>query len=208
MKLVGKNAEILANHYRLCLEKKGYAFFDKDKAYNLNIIGVRKNDKFTNKFDDKLVLIYRDDAKLWNFHEFSVTTDPGEDALVDPMNPKGAAILVPGQYRGAYEMDLHRGKYLALCQRKPVSVYRDNDKDKRYDLKKKTIDTGLFGINIHKSSDKRKYTKYVNSWSHGCQVFASSKEYYEFLDICEISKDNFGNSFTYTLIEKRDLDDI
>ena len=92
MKLVGKNAEILANHYKLCLEKKGYAFFDKDKAYNLNIIGVRKNDKFTNKFDDKIVLIYRDDYKVWNFHEFSVTTDPGEAALVDPMNPKGAAI--------------------------------------------------------------------------------------------------------------------
>ena len=72
MKLVGKNAEILANHYKLCLEKKGYAFFDKDKAYNLNIIGVRKNDKFTNKFDDKIVLIYRDDYKVWNFHEFRI----------------------------------------------------------------------------------------------------------------------------------------
>ena len=63
-------------------------------------------------------------------------------------------------------MDLHRGKYLALCQRKPVSVYRDNDKDKRYDLKDKTIDTGLFGINIHKSSDKRVHQvcKFLESW--------------------------------------------
>jgi hypothetical protein len=33
------------------------------------------------------------------------------------MNSKGCAILKEGQYKGVYEIDLHNGKYEAICQR-------------------------------------------------------------------------------------------
>jgi lysozyme len=55
---------------------------------------------------------------------------------------KGMASLNPGVWN-VYQFDLHRGKYLALCQKfGPVTVTRDGVTD--------YIDVGYFGINIHK----------------------------------------------------------
>ena len=76
-----------------------------------------------------------------------------------PMNSKGCAILVPGQYRGSHKLRLHQGRYLALGQQRSVKVYRDRDKDGHYDFDESTIDEGLFGINIHRA------TKYVGKTS-------------------------------------------
>ena len=45
------------------------------------------------------------------------TTLPGLYWLENPMNSKGCAILKEGQYKGVYEIDLHNGKYEAICQR-------------------------------------------------------------------------------------------
>lgn len=67
------------------------------------------------------------------------------------MNPKGTAILAPGQYQSSHKIGLHRGKYKALVQHRPVTVYRDNNKDSKYDLEPTKKDTGIFGINIHKA---------------------------------------------------------
>ena len=41
----------------------------------------------------------------------------------------GCAVLKPGQYRGSHKLRLHGGKYLALGQKKPVTVYRDNNRN-------------------------------------------------------------------------------
>ena len=65
---------------------------------------------------------------------------------------KGTAVLKPGQYRGSHKIRLHGGKYTALGQKKNVTVYRDRNKDDKYDLNESTCDTGLFGINIHRAT--------------------------------------------------------
>jgi hypothetical protein len=120
------------------------------------------------------------------------------------MNKKGTAILVPGQYRSAWKLNLHQGKYLALCQAKPVKVYRDNDLDNEFDFISESIQEGIFGINIHRSNP---YTEsyYVDKWSAGCTVFKKVDEYNEFIDICKKSADIYGNSFTYTLLNENEL---
>ena len=48
------------------LEKKGYKFFTKG-AYNLNIIGIRSNqkNKVTNLYDDALVVVYKTPSGQW-----------------------------------------------------------------------------------------------------------------------------------------------
>ena len=121
------------------------------------------------------------------------------------MNRKGTAILKPNQYRSAYKLDLHSGKYLALCQRKgKVDVYRDNDKDYILEMDESTIDRGMFGINIHRSSEWRD-VDVVEKYSAGCQVFQKKKEFDVFIELCEKSADIYGNSFTYTLINLKDL---
>lgn len=184
-------------------KRKGYAYFTQG-SYNLNIIGIRSaGAQITNSFDDVLVLIYKTPTGLWTRQIYRITTDPGRYYMLNPTQRKGTAILVPGQYRGAYEIGLHRGKYKALCQRKPVKVYRDSNKDEIYDWDVNNLDEGLFGINIHKAG---KLSKRVDTWSAGCQVFASETDFKCFMNYCQKQVQNgLGKKFTYTLIKEEDL---
>mgnify|MGYP003634946354 FL=1 len=119
------------------------------------------------------------------------------------MNVDGTAILVPGQYRSVYRRDLHQGKYEALCQRgAEVSVYRDDNRDRRHDMDPSTIDTGYFGINIHKAG---RASTQVDKWSAGCQVISRSDEFATFMDLTEEGAERHGNSFTYTLLLETDF---
>ena len=189
--------------FKKIFEKKGYKFFTKG-VYNLNIIGVRrKGNKITNTYDDCLVVIYNTDTAKDVKRIFRFTTLPGKKAMDHPMNIKGTAILVPGQYLGSHIIRLHRGKYKALCQDRPISVYRDNNKDSKYDFVPTYIDNGVFGINIHKAGAN---SVQVDNWSAGCQVFANANQFKLFMDLCHKQVSNgFGSSFTYTLLTEKDL---
>jgi len=188
---------------------KGYKWFNdnNNKGYDVNIIGIRNSEtdgKVTNHFDDTLTLSYKDAAGEWKFHQWEATTDPGQYWMENPMNKDGTAILVPGQYRGSHKIRKHQGKYEALGQRRPVKVYRDNDRDLEYDTDEATIKEGIYGINIHRSNP---YTEsyYVNKWSAGCQVFKKVDDFHEFMEICRKARDIWGNTFSYTLIESKDF---
>ena len=192
--------------FKKLFEKKGYAYFEKGN-YNMNIIGVRsnQNNKVTNKYDDCLVLIYNTETG-WKRQIYSITTEPGLSIMKAPSNAKGTAILAPGQYRGAYKIDKHNGKYDALCQRnKVVKVYRDNNHNEVYDYKPETIDTGMFGINIHRSNETWTRST-VDGYSAGCQVFNDPKEFISFMNLIKKSAKIYGNCFTYTLVNEEDID--
>tara|TARA_R100000935_G_scaffold57327_1_gene91023 strand:- start:384 stop:986 length:603 start_codon:yes stop_codon:yes gene_type:complete len=189
------------------VEALGYKYFTGEE-YDINIIGVRNSEtkgKVTNRFDDKLTVSYKADGE-WQYHEFDCTTDPGTHWVENILNDKGVAILKPGQYRRSHKLRLHAGKYLALGQKENVTVYRDNNRDANYDLDESKTDTGLFGINIHRASkyEGRKSTQ-VDKWSAGCQVIAANDDWHEFLDICQAAREIHGNSFSYTLIESKDI---
>ncbi len=186
---------------------KGYDWFEGGD-YNLNIVGVRNSQtegRVTNHYDDNMTLSY-DVDNVEKFQCWSNTTDPGEYWIDHPMNKNGTAILVPGQYKGVYKIDGHgKSKYTALCQRHgKVRVYRDGNKDDQYDFDSDTITEGNYGINIHRSSAYKTGT-YVNKYSAGCQVFADPDDFDDFMDICKKSSDLYGNKFTYTLIESKDI---
>ncbi len=188
--------------FKKIFARKGYTFFTKGE-YNLNIIGVRhKGSKVTNKFDDCLVVIYNTNNKEEVRRVFTCTTLPGKKAMEHPTAIKGTAILKEGQYRGAYQIAYHKGKYKALCQRKPLTVYRDGNKDDKFDLNPLSIDKGIFGINIHKAGDN---STLVDGWSYGCTVLAKSLDFNALMRLVERSASIYGNSFTYTLINEDDL---
>lgn len=198
-------AKCLTYDFKTLFEKKGYAFFTKGN-YNVNIIGIRSNQdgKVTNAYDDLLIVDYNTETG----HKrqiYTITTEPGLSLMKKPSNSKGTAILVPGQYRGVYKVDLHNGKYKALCQRLgSVKVYRDDNKDNIYDYNPGSIDTGWFGINIHRSNET--WTRNtIDNYSAGCQTFNDPKEFAAFMRIIEKSKAIYGNKFTYTLINEEDL---
>ena len=193
------------------VEGKGYKYFhdNSNKSYDVNIIGIRNSEtkgRVTNAFDDIITIAYKTDGE-WQYHEFQCTTDPGTAYMHDPiLEDIGCAILKPGQYRGSHKIRLHAGKYLALGQQRDVTVYRDNNRDDNYDLDESSTTTGLFGINIHRATARAhgKSTR-VDKWSAGCQVIADNDDWHQFLDICQTARDIHGNSFSYTLIESKDI---
>ena len=199
------------NQIENAVKDKGYKWFEdnSNKGYDVNIVGVRNSatkGRVTNAFDDKITISYKIDGE-WECHIFDCTTDPGSAYMNNPiLENTGCAILKPGQYRGSHKLRLHAGKYLALGQKKDVTVYRDNDRDGNYDLDESKTDTGLFGINIHRATGRSggKSTR-VDKWSAGCQVIADNDDWHEFLDICQAAREIHGNSFSYTLLESKDL---
>jgi hypothetical protein len=184
------------------VKSKGYVWFEGVKDYDVNIVGVRNSDTdndVTNLFDDILTISYKVNG-LWVYKEWRITTDPGKKGVMEFHNVAGVARLVPGQYRRSHTIGLHQGKYEALRQQNNVKVYRDKNKDMDYDTD--IIQEGVFGINIHKAGVD---STYVENWSEGCQVFKRSADFDEFMKICKASSKIHGNSFTYTLIESKDI---
>tara|TARA_R110000751_G_scaffold293330_1_gene400869 strand:+ start:855 stop:1445 length:591 start_codon:yes stop_codon:yes gene_type:complete len=182
-----------------------YSVFTHDtKPFNLNIVGVRSDTPKVNEFNDNMFVFWKYKG-YWNYITMQCTTLPGLKYLETPINPAGCAILVPGQYRSTYALDLHNSKYMALCQRLGnVSVYRDDNEDQKYDMNDMSIQTGEFGINIHRA-DKDYEVELVNGYSAGCQVIENPSEYDIFINICEKSEEYWGNSFTYTLLTESQL---
>lgn len=166
--------------------------------YNVNVVGVRTSKYRSNKFDDFLFLFFQDGAGRWIVKQYECTTRPGLPHLRTPINPDGTAILVPSQYLSTYKVDLHAGKYPALCQRlKPVMVYRDNNEDAKFDFPVGSIQEGMFGINIHAAGMD---SEYVGRWSAGCQVLKRKRDFNDFMHWINVSRKMYGNSFSYTLL--------
>jgi len=193
------------------VEGKGYKYFhdNNNKSYDVNIIGIRNsktNGRVTNAFDDLMTIAYKNADGEWMYHEYPCTTDPGTHWVENILNPDGVAILKPGQYRGSHKLRLHQGKYLALGQKKPMKLYRDANLDGKYDLIEESVKEELVGINIHRATGRTggKSTR-VDKWSAGCQVIADNDDWHEFLDICQAAREIHGNSFSYTLIESKDI---
>jgi len=158
----------------------------------LHIVGVRSAANEKNKFDDHIYLI---NGPM--MHVFTGTTNPGTHWLKNLLNPKGTAVLKPGQYVDSWKLGLHQGKYKALVQAKPITVYRDGDKDDVAE-ETKVEQTGLFGINIHRANASA-ISSIIDKWSAGCQVLNNPEQFNTLLAACERSG---KKTFTYTLLRE------
>jgi len=188
------------------MRELGHAVFENySRPYNLNIVGNRSASRQAGAFDDRLWVFWPADEINDNAICFkNFTTDPGEPWLINPAMPQGTAILKAGQYRGAYAIDLHAGRYEALCQRLgKVTVWRDNDKDRELDIEpSRTVEqAGYFGINIHRAASEGLTTR-VGMYSAGCQVFGNANDFKMFMQIVRNAAEVWGNKFTYTLLEE------
>lgn len=188
------------------MRAKGYLVFgDESKGYDLNLFGIRSKNRRANRFDDLVGFMYLENGR-WICYVFPATTDPGSYWLEEPGRVDGTAILVPGQYRGAYKVGTHKG-YAALQQQKPVKVYRDADRDEILDMDPATIQEGLFGINIHRAHATHA-SPLVNKWSAGCQVLADPIHFGFILATAKEAVSRWGNSLTYTLLEAEDVEAV
>lgn len=185
-------------------KKKGYKFFTS--KFSVNVYGIRM-ETGSDKFDDYICVAYYDADGCFMNHIFNATTDPGHHWLKNPMRKEGCAIMVAGQYRGAYKLGRHGrsngGKgYEAGRQFKAIPVYRDANKDSKLDCLDDTIDEGIHYTNIHHGWSAPK----VGKNSAGCQVIQSKTKFNnDFLPLLKKSIKMYGESFTYTLFDKKDF---
>ncbi len=191
------------------MNSKSFVVFDTPTVdWNLNIVGIRTNPVSAKKFDDTMTVFHRF-LGVWDIVYYPMTADPSDHFLRNPINDAGTAILVPGQYRSCYKIDTHRrgkpGGHKAICQRLgEVTVFRDNTRDGNLNLV--NPESGMFGINLHKGPRNGDFDTTNTRFSAGCQVFADSRHFAEFMVRCEAGREAFGNKFTYTLLEESDFD--
>lgn len=194
------STERIVSNIERVFNKKKYKFFDA--PFSVNVFGIRCSTG-TDEWDDVVGVAYYDEQKKLHVLTFEATTDPGTYWLKNPMRTTGCAIMVEGQYRGAYFLGPHgRKKYEACRQGKAIPVYRDNNKDSRLDMDTATIDNGIHFTNIHHGWSAKK----VGKNSAGCQVIKSKAKFEkEFIPIIKKSCDKYGKNFTYTLFNKKDF---
>jgi len=178
---------------------EGYEIWNE--PYRLWLFGLRSKDSQANSFNDTLGCYYYSPEGGWVSYFWPGTTDPGTYWLENPSRVAGTAILVEEQYLDTWTIDLHAGKYEALCQRAgEVSVYRDGNKDNVLDENPDTITTGYFGINIHKAGSD---STQVDKWSAGCQVFKRLADFNKMMKLAHMQQDNTGlKTFSYTLMRE------
>lgn len=164
------------NELKKIVTARGYIFFDTGD-FNLNFIWVRKDMTADNKFTDDLYIAYKEKG-IEKVLAVKCTTVPGiKGSLANPRtigNITGTAIIKEGQYRGSWAFkDTYKefSEYPYFRQIKPISYYRDGNKDNIIDTNIQQ-DNKSFGTHWHRMSnlnDKRVIELFeVNNWSLGC----------------------------------------
>jgi hypothetical protein len=183
-------------------DRKGYPIYYSNGVYdyNLNVWGIRSADRDTVHFNDMCAIFYQSTRGIWSVDYFSITTDPSNLLLKNPINNNGTAILCEGHHPKLWSYGFHKSRrdHKALVQYSPCWVYRDNNKDDVID-KNLPKERGMFGINMHRAS------AWVNSpniglYSAGCQVHEDVDRYNKvFIPLIESCVREGNRTFSYTL---------
>ena len=170
----------------------------------INIVGVRNTvDLHSNKFNDLICVAYTSDSYGPSVLICEGTTDPGVYWRTNLANVNGTAVLIRGHHKRLWKHGMHQGKYEALVQLSPVTVWRDAGRDEMLDIGE-AQQTGMFGINLHRAGEFVT-SKLVDKWSAGCQVVASPKQFNQLLMLAKYHGKLFGNVFDYTLLHDVDV---
>jgi len=179
-----------------------------DGAYDITLGGVRNVNQVSNTFDDKLFMLYRKvkGGELF-IEQWDATTDCGLYYLENPLNRKGAGILVHDmQHKGMYELrDAGHKGYEAFRQVRPASFVRDNNKDNilDFDLMKepKNVFKDVIYANIHRTNSKNIESVQVGKWSAACQVVSKEESLQEMIALAKKQiQRGHGNYFSYALL--------
>lgn len=197
---------ITCEHIEAVMKHLGYKYFTNGD-YNLNIFAIRTNDVIANTFNDVIGVTYKVN-NAWQLFKCDATTDAGLKSRTTPVNKRGTAIIVPDQYRGGWKLGLHKGKYPALVQNKPLKLYRDNDCDAELDIGGDIYEE-MAGINIHHATNcQGGVSKLVDSWSAGCMVIAAKDDWDKFINLVQLSAQRYGDVFTATLLTEDQFNSV
>ena len=186
---------------------KGYKFY-AEKAYQVNLFGIRNNALTVDEFNDVIGIAYLDEYLTPQCLPVRGTTKPGLYWLGKEHigNSNGTAILIPGFYEKCWMLGKHKDEYEALVQSKAgvFKVWRDKDQDGSFDYSG-TVYTDVAGLNRHTTSFNTNQQK-VSAYSAGCQVIRDDKEHLIHLNICKRSVEYYpANLFSYALFLEEDF---
>ena len=188
------------------MQSLGYKIDTRPNA--LNVVGIRDASvAVPENYSDNIAYFWFDDNGDLQGNVAEATTTPGIQYLQNPLEDAaksgGTAIMKQGQYTNAYQIGIHRSKYEALVQAKPITVIRDNDRNSILNYFADTT-TGLYGINIHHSTASYASEDKIGPDSAGCQVFRWIDDFNDMMARARIHRGLYGNNFTYTLIDERE----
>lgn len=201
------NTSNLVDKFIKIAKDSNYPIFKSNKTYpiNLNIWGIRSNNRCTIHYNDVIAVFYNeiiDDGDVWNLHLFEATTDPSDLLLKEPINENGTAILTEGYHPAIWKIGKHKCQYLALIQNKECNIYRDNNLNDILDFN--NIERGHFGINLHRAAST-KIQEEIGHYSAGCQVIKDIDQWNNIF-IPLIKKAVGNGSQSYVLINEIDID--
>ena len=184
-----KSQDELAELLAIYMRSKKMSVPEEPDTYTIvylegsNADGKPNPDEF-DKWNDRRIVIGRQDGNWKVFHNALATTEPGRFYTMQPMTPKGAARIAFGQYE-AWRHGKHNGVQPALIQVRPITVHRDMNKNGIRDVKDR-IETGLFNMNHHTTS--RNFNgQLIGKFSAGCPVGYSYALHLQFLGL--VSRD-------------------
>lgn len=188
----------------MAAKRAGHTVFI-DGAYNVNIIGIRNANPLANRFDDLLTVTYKEAAGNWISYGYQCTLDPGLYWLENPGRVEGTAIVADGQHRGVFKIGTHKGAYKCLVQKRPIPVWRDNNKDEILDWPANDPGTpGYYGIQIHRASSGGPVND-VSKWSAGCAVVQHPDHFGDLMSIAHKATAQWGNSLSFTILREDQL---
>lgn len=177
------------------LENNRYEIFKR--PFELNLIAIRKDNarertqhnikspvrSSENLFFDQLIVFYYDENEKIEFSLYEIATVPQLREFQETQ------ILVPNQYKQCFMLKDSR-----LHQTEELDTFTDNFKENREFFDPFSMKTGDFEIGIGDKSDRNSFHR-----------FKEKLAYKEFLELCNIHIQYYGNSFTYTLLEEHDI---
>ena len=185
----------------------GYEFFEEGN-YNLNMIWERTSDKFTNMFTDFLHTLYMIDGTPIKI-TLPATTKASLYGVGGVTNPVtgGTAIIVPGQYKSAWQFTMGNGTGIApwgkpyFQQIQGINYYRDDTKDDTID--EINLETNkIYGTNWHVMGEPLSSTRPGSlSWSEGCMGISEQDMISVLLPILTKANAIWGNVYTGTILK-------
>lgn len=154
-------SNISASDLVAVMQRKGYKVRTGPGEINIVYVFNPNFPSTINTWSDRRIIFDFKNNQPQIIHDAQATIKGGRPSWLNPPNPKGYPVIIPGQYQawsvGYHKQDRRRP---ALVQTESIPVARSKDQGKTWRL-----DRGLFGINQHSGKGE-----VVNKWSEGCLV--------------------------------------
>jgi len=195
------------------LNSKGYKTYDGIGILNIVTLQSNKKDdgEVSNKFDDNMILFFKNNNGNWDLLEYQITSMPGLLPKTTTL-PDNIGMLALGQYIdqctiGTYIKNHNLPIKHSKCIKISECVIHINDNINKYNYKSNKISAKDITI-IHGSVDTGS-AEFVYNYSGGSHVFKNSEQYNQFIELCEKQVTlSSKNTFTYTVCRNSEFENF